>query len=394
MIYLLNYFNKKKISLILLFTLLGIVVSIYKGYGDDLDSYAMILTFIRILEEGYYLPSRFYGYPFGELFYGFLAYHFGSFISSFLSYLMFLSSLILIIKSYLKNLIFDDKNLIFILLCFSNPILFLDNTNPSDAPLSLFLFSLGLFLYKKKLLIYAGIFFALTIATRANYGLFVYTIILYDIFSKKKIDLKIIELLVLCTLITFLFYFPAFILNKFDISFISNPGGPEIQFMSLLPRFFYKTFLSYGIYSSILIFLIYILNFNYINKKILKYKLEFILIFLNLITFLFIPTKTSILSLAIILTYLIIFELIKKKIIFFLIISNFIFYIISYDIFDFKYKYTGKCDPIEAIGANFKFKLKDGYFLKRTKQMKNKIECDSEGFGDKAENYLNGEKLK
>ena len=394
MIYLLNFFNKKNISIVLSFTLLGIVISIYKGYGDDIDSYAMIKTFIRIIKEGYYLPSRFYGYPFGELFYGFLAFHFGSFISSFLSYIMFLSSLLLIIKCYSKNLIFDNKNLIFVLLCFSNPVLFLDNTNPSDAPLSLFLFSLGFFLYKKKLLFYAGIFFALTIATRANYGLFVYAIILYDVFLKKKIDLKIFELLVLCTLITFLFYYPAFILNKFDISFITNPGGPEIQFMSLLPRFFYKTFLSYGIYSSILIFLIYILNFNYINKRISKYKLEFILIFLNLITFLFIPTKTSIISLAIILTYLIIFELIKKKIIIFIIMSNFIFYIISYDIFDFKYKYSGKCDPIEAIGAEFNFQINDGYFVKRTKQMKNKIMCDSKGFGDKSKNYLNGKKLK
>lgn len=74
--------------------------------------------------------------------------------------------------------------------------------------------------------------------------------------------------------------------------------------------------------------------------------------------------------------------------------SNFIFYIISYDIFDFKYKYSGKCDPIEAIGAKFNFQINDGYFVKRTKQMKNKIMCDSKSFGDKSKNYLNGKKLK
>ena len=35
------------------------------------------------------------------------------------------------------------------MLCFSNPVLYLDNTNPSDYPLSLFFFSLGVYLFRK-----------------------------------------------------------------------------------------------------------------------------------------------------------------------------------------------------------------------------------------------------
>ena len=69
--------NNKNIILIFLFIFIGIITSLYKGYGDDLDSHAMIHTFIRIIQEGLYEPSRFYGYPLGELFYGVLAYYFG-----------------------------------------------------------------------------------------------------------------------------------------------------------------------------------------------------------------------------------------------------------------------------------------------------------------------------
>ena len=79
--------NNKNIFLIFLFIFIGIITSLYKGYGDDIDSHAMIHTFIRIIQEGLYEPSRFYGYPLGELFYGFLAYYFGSLTSSLISFL-------------------------------------------------------------------------------------------------------------------------------------------------------------------------------------------------------------------------------------------------------------------------------------------------------------------
>ena len=62
--------------------ILGIFTSVHRGYGDDIDSFALILTFINLLENGVYTPSRYYGYPFAELFYGFSGYYLGSFYSS------------------------------------------------------------------------------------------------------------------------------------------------------------------------------------------------------------------------------------------------------------------------------------------------------------------------
>ena len=144
---------------------------------------------------------------------------------------------------------------------------------------------MGFYFYKKKYFIYASLFFALSIAARANYGLFVYAVIFYEIIKNKKINNQSLEFIIICTLITFLFYYPAFIINKFDISFITNPGGPDLKLESLIPRFIYKTYLSYGIYSSILILIIYLSKFKEINKSINKYKLEFSLFILNLLTF-------------------------------------------------------------------------------------------------------------
>tara|TARA_B100001121_G_scaffold309285_1_gene335651 strand:- start:2243 stop:2695 length:453 start_codon:yes stop_codon:yes gene_type:complete len=129
-------FNFKNILVIISLTLLGIQTSLFKGFGDDLDSHALILSFIGVLENGVYVPSRFYGSPFGEIFYGYIGYNFGSFLRSFLSYCFFLFSIILIFASYLKNKINQKDLFLFILICLSNPVLYLDNTNPSDYPLS------------------------------------------------------------------------------------------------------------------------------------------------------------------------------------------------------------------------------------------------------------------
>ena len=141
--------------------ILGVLISHHKGYGDDLDSHALILTFINIIENGYYSASRYYGHPFGELFYGFLSYFFGSFISVFISYTLFIFSLYLLFNTLVKKNIFKSKIenfFIFLLICISNPVLFLDNTNPSDATLSLF-FSHLVITCSEKILICIAQFF-------------------------------------------------------------------------------------------------------------------------------------------------------------------------------------------------------------------------------------------
>ena len=387
--------NFKNIIIVISLVLLGIQTSLYKGYGDDLDSHGLILSFISAYENGVYSPSRFYGSPFGELIYGYIGYNFGSFLGSFLSYCFFLFSIILIFSSYSKNKINQKDLFLFVLICLSNPVLYLDNTNPSDYPLSLFLFSAALFLFKKNYKIYSIIFFALAIATRANFALLIIVFLIYEIFKNKK-DYKISLLVLFYSLvISSLFYFPIFIQNKYSLSFINNGGGPDLTFESLTPRFLYKSYLSIGVFSSIYVLFLLSSNFNKVKKLISINKDLIILIFLNLLVFYFMPTKTSIISLALMLFYVFLFKLVDKKIyIYSIIFLNFLFYIVSYQLFDFKYKYQGKCDPKEAIGAEFSFKVSQGYYFKRTEIMKNQIYCASKQLGENFQKYINGSRIK
>ena len=64
-------YNPLNILFVIFLFFLGIITSIYKGYGDDTDSHALILSFITMIENGQYSASRYYGHPFAELFYGF-----------------------------------------------------------------------------------------------------------------------------------------------------------------------------------------------------------------------------------------------------------------------------------------------------------------------------------
>ena len=231
------------------------------------------------------------------------------------------------------------------------------------------------------------------IATRANYSLIFIGLVIYEFFNSNN-NKKLIKIFILSFIIGFLFYFPILIQNKFSLSFISNPGGPELELISLLPRFIFKTYISYGIFSIFAIIYLIILYRSKLNKFFLINKSILILIFLNLLTFFFMPTKTSIISLAIILTYVLIINLIdNKKILLTIILLNLCYYFISYQIFDFKYKYKNPCDAIEAISASIHFRISEGYFEKRSRNLKNKIKCDSERFGLKSKNYLNGLKI-
>tara|TARA_Y100000741_G_scaffold109842_1_gene82405 strand:+ start:127 stop:1341 length:1215 start_codon:yes stop_codon:yes gene_type:complete len=398
--------NRKLIKIISssFLLILGLFISSHKGYGDDIDSRALISTFINMIENGVYAPSRYYGHPFAELVLGFMGYFFGSFVSSFFSYIFFILSLILIYFSFSKKKINISLFALFLLLCISNPVLFLDNTNPSDAPLALFLFSAGIFLLNKKINILSAVFFGLCIASRANYALFVYFTLFFYLFKNDLNNYNFLNkerlfyILIFSTLIGGLFYFPIFIQSFLSLDFIRNAGGPELTLATLLPRFVYKIYLSIGFFSAPLFFLLLCfvkknLLFKTLNDKTNQFFLG--LIILNLLLFFLIPTKTSIISLSIVLIYLLFIKIVKNKnFIYLVIFFNLLFYIFSYQIFEIKYNSKKPCDPIQAIGANYKPKFLEGYFITRSKKLSEKIVCDSKFFGDRKDKYQNGKKLK
>ena len=388
--------EKKKILLSIIFLIFGLFISSVVKYGDDADSYALILSYLGIIEKGIYSPSRFYGSPLAEIIIGFFSYNFGGQISSYICYVLYLLSLICLF-TYFKN----EKNenshnkIYFIILAITNPVLLFDNSNPSDFPLALFFFSTGILTLKYRFNLIACLLLGFAIASRANYAAFVYLILLFHFFSKEKKNYNDkIFTIINTTVVGSLFYLPILIQNKFKLNFIKNTGGPSIELFELVPRFIYKIYLSVGIYSSILFFLLlFFTKHNLIKKIIDKHKKEIFIILLNLLIFFFIPSKTAIISLSILMLYLIAINILKKKIIFILIFSNILYWIVSYKILDITYKSTNKCEAINALDANFTFKLEEGFYLMKKEKIKIKMNCDSNFFKNKKNNYLNGEKL-
>ena len=377
--------------------IIGIFICKIKGYGSDIDAYSLIKTFLGVIDNGAYSPSRYYGHPVPEILIGFLAYNFGSLITSFFCYSIFIASLYFFYSSFSDNKISNNIYL-FLFLCVSNPILIFDNTNISDFQLAMFFFSAGIYCYKKKKNYFVPLLFGLSIGSRLNFTLFIILFFLYEYyFSDKKDKKKIIFESFYSLFIGGLFYLNVFFQSHLNLSFIKNTGGPALEFMEIFPRFFYKIYYSIGKFSFIFIFFIFL--FSFLKKKNTKIfsSSKFILAFIvtNLLVFLFIPSKTAILSISIIFLYLIIINNYKKKTILVLIFLNFFSWVLSYEILNIKYKNQNICDPIQAISAQIKFKTTSGEFLKMIENNKNVVFCSSKQFNDqRSYKYLNGKKIK
>jgi hypothetical protein len=399
----LSYLSKKKIFLFLTL-IFGIFISRIISYGDDVDSHSLIHTYLNIINNGIYSPSRFYGSPLAEFLIGFLSYFFGGKVSAFISYILFFFSLNFLFFYFYKTEkeFLSEKRIIFIILCLSNPILIFDNVNPSDYILSLFFFSSGLFLLKTNLRLFSSILFAFSIACRANFAAFIIIIFIMEFVFNKNNNFKKDNILIgINTLIiSFLFYLPITIQHKFKIDYIYNSGGPKFELSQLLPRFLYKFYLLFGVYNSLLFLLIFIITITSFKIKkvkqfVIQEKILITLVITNAIIFFFIPTKTSIISIVIILIYILLIKNFNKKIISAVIFFNILYWIVSYQLLEIKYKYNGICDPILAVDAKFNFEITPGFFLIKKDKIKNKIECDSKTFINIKirEKFINGEKL-
>ena len=213
------------------------------------------------------------------------------------------------------------------------------------------------------------------------------------ILNKKSLkDFK--QITIFTYLIGFLLYVPVLIHYKLELHAFTN-NYSDISFLGRLIRFIYKSYLTIGIYSTLLILLIFYKNFEKLKNIIIFNKdLSTITLFSSLV-FIYMPTKTSIISLLVVFVYIILFKIINKTFLFYLlIIFNLAYYVISYQIFEFEYKNLKKCDPIVAIGAKFNFKFTNGYFFQRDNFLKNQIECSSKLLENRSENFLNGKRLK
>ena len=287
----------KKIDINVFLSFILILFGIYVAYSrisnfSDGDSYSLIKAFLSLINEDTYSPSRgAYGHPIPEILIGSLSYFFGTKISNIFCFLLFTLSIIFYYKSFLNE---NNNVYLFILLILSNSFLLLENASSIDYPIALFFLSVGFYLLKSKKYLLSSIIFGITIASRVNFLIFIYPVLIIFFFYElrdKKIKNLIFSFLII-TIVGLIFYYPLFNLHNFTLNFLEIPfikendnnsgwyGGPKMEFVSLFPRFVYKTYLLIGIFS-VFIFLIFL--------KDLIYKIKFrdidnlILIFIILI---------------------------------------------------------------------------------------------------------------
>tara|TARA_B110000483_G_scaffold185425_1_gene219357 strand:- start:13836 stop:15056 length:1221 start_codon:yes stop_codon:yes gene_type:complete len=383
----------------------GIYLSFLRGpHFSDGDSYSIINSFLTFLDTGTYFPSRgAYGHPIPETVLGFVSYNFGVISSNILSFVFFYLSIF-----FVANTFVEKNKFLFILLSFSNSILLIDNTNTIDYPFALLFFTVGFFFLRKSILL-SAIFFALCIGSRANFALFIYpSLLVYFYFiDQSEIKIKIKKFLISCIItssIGIIFYVPVFIANDFSISFIKIPfltkdsspgwyGGPEFSLISLAPRFVFKIYSILGIFSSLIIFYLLIINFfkfKLINKNNL---IIFFIIIFNLTIFFFMPTKYLLINPFVIFLYVFLANTVSKKFLRVLIFLNLLQWLISFNLLEIKYKSENLCEAKHAISAKYTFEIDSGYLAKFFKSL-NTAPCYEKELGKYSENYLNNRPLK
>ena len=266
----LNY-KIRNIFFYLFFLSIGYYLSLIKGYGSDGDAHSLSRSYIDFFENHFYTPSRGYGHPVAELVVGYLSYNYGATLTTFLSFLAFFLSIIFFYQSFEKSL-YDHKLKLFIILCVSNSLLFFDNINSSDFPWALLFFSLGFLFLKRESYIFCCIFFALSVGCRYNFLGFVYLAIFsHWIFSEFQIKFtKFFLISVGVTLAVTLVFVPLNYMynDNLILSFsdkIAVPGS-GYNFDSLFPRFVYKTFKLFGVFSGYII-LFFLIKEIFLKKK-------------------------------------------------------------------------------------------------------------------------------
>ena len=127
------YFKKKNLDswrtfsfefiILLSIILFGIFLCFVGGYGSHEDTLPMIGVFLGILKDKVFMTSRFTGNPVAEIGIGFLSYFFGSWAANLITFLLFIFSLFFLFFSFVNK----NKNilLLFLILCLTNPSLFL-----------------------------------------------------------------------------------------------------------------------------------------------------------------------------------------------------------------------------------------------------------------------------
>lgn len=342
-------------------------LSFKNGYIISHDTFAMINTFEKIINQKVYIPSRPPGYFVPEIGVGLLSYYGGSFLLNITSFMLLLVGLIFFFLS-LENKY--NKIFLFVSLCLSNYIVFKDAIQAEDFSWSFFFFSLGFYFFKRKLFELSIIFFSLCIGSRLNFSIFIIVLIMYFKLTEKTEIKKRFFILISSLFFGSLFYLPIWLSNGLSLIWVTGytEGSSLTEIINIknwLSRFFYKIINVFGIVQCIVIFFLLYLK----RKEIIKLKNStfiFLAIIANLAIFLYLPLELSYLWIYIFLIYFLIIINYSKKIVYILIAINIFNWFYNLRILEIAYKYPEQeyCKGIHAIDAKYKIHFEKGYFFK------------------------------
>ena len=389
----LKILNNLKLELVIIFSLIifGIYLSAVSGYGSDEDTLPMIGVFEAIAGGGNLMASRFTPYPVAELGIGFLSYNFGSAVANIVTFFFMIIGIIFFYYGVAKKV--DYKNLIFfLLLCLSSPVLFFDNLEPIDYSWAFLPLAFGIFSLRKNYWDLAIVLFGISIGTRIYFLAFVLMIIyFYDYSPKITIKRKMI-LFLSSFFIGGLFYLPIWFEHGFGLSWLTAVTPNDQGIFGLIARFFYKTAMTFSIITFLILIIFFIKRFN--NKiKFEKSKLIISIILMNLLIFVSIPAELSYLQPMLIAFYYFIITNFTKKILYVIIIAQFISWVVEINPLEIKYIGKNKCDNIQATSAKIKFTIIKGRYFQFINS-RDQINCWIKDDSIRSKRILEGKALK
>ena len=369
---------------------LGIYLCLVGGYGSDEDTLPMIGAFESILKGEKIMASRFTPYPVAELGIGFLSYFFGSWAANIITFIFFILSLFFFYFTF-SDQTEIKKIVIFLLLCLSNPFLFFDNLEPMDYSWALLALFMGSYFLKKNLFELAIVFFGISIGTRIYFLVFVWILIYF--FKNSNLTFLRRNYLFICSFfIGGLFYLPFWFENNLSLHWLYAVTPSDQGIIGLIGRFFYKTT------KALNLFVLLVLIFLFFKKILIKdfYKIhlrtEYLIIIMNLIIFVLIPAEISYLQPLLVCFYFLVINF-NLKIIYSIIILNFLSWVINIDYLKINYLSDDKCNNVNAISAEFKLSFKNGYFYEFI-NTRDKIKCWIKPGSARYNKIISGKALK
>ena len=383
--------SKFEITVVFAFIFFGLYLCLVSGYGSDEDTLPMIGVFESIMGSGRLMASRFTPYPVAELGIGFLSYNFGSAAANIATFLFMIFGIIFFYYGVAKEIVF--KNLIyFLLLCLSSPILFFDNLEPIDYSWAFLPLALGIFCLRKNYYELAVVLFGISVGTRIYFLAFILVIIyFFDYYPRIKIKRKTI-LFLSSFFVGGLFYLPIWFASGFGLSWLTAVTPSDQCTFGLLARFFYKTVMTFSLITFLMFIIIFFKKYN--NKiKFEKSKLIISIILMNLLIFFFIPAELSYLQPMLVAFYYFIILNFSKNILYIVILTQLISWIVEINPLKIDYISENKCDNVQAIDASIDFSITKGRYFQFINS-RDQIKCWIRNDSIRSKKILAGEALK